>query len=527
MRKRLQICLVAFFLILAPISSGMGAEIPVQAGPTLQTDQADYTQGSPFVLQGQGFPLGSAISLSIRNPNGAFIWFEQTNTLTGAFSVSSTIPSGWQSGAYLAKAVQGNPVVASTCSFQVMSGLALNDEAVQEIPSTQDLQTETASALLNLVSGWNLVSLPIITPTNPFDVFSGLPSPWKLYAWDAFTGRYIDRNQICLHVGEGYWLWAPISLSYAVTGQPNNNSQTTVALSRGWNLFGIPNQRPYSWADVRLDLDGLSLSLAEASDPNGSHYWVKRPAYQYASGSYQSVGVDSSLEPTRGYWLRTLVDGLSLVFPVSNGMSLDISPTTDVATWNSLAISATVSRLANWVVQIYQGDTLIDSLTASPTIHLSLSWVPPISYQFSGRHKVVVAADEGAGVVEHSSSEFSIYNFPLKITSLEFLNQMGQPITEAVRNQPFMVKMTVRNWWTGGGAVPAPFSFVPVKMTLGPSLYLGFVLFFDIQPGTSVAATAAFSLPESGVWETKAAVWQGVDLPPFGDPTSAPFPIKP
>lgn len=166
-----------------------------------------------------------------------------------------------------------------------------------------------------LVAGWNMVSVPY-EPVDPsayavFDHCGSLYNQLFLYVPGAGYGYYPgDFTEV--HAGVGYWLKLTAAVSEDVVGH-RVGDPAPVPLEAGWNLVGHPQD-----GDVALSAcsvtDGIqTLSFAEA----GSAGWIQPVMYCYVPGSgYQSQDAGSGvLVPWRGYWLKAMRSGLTLLVP--------------------------------------------------------------------------------------------------------------------------------------------------------------------------------------------------------------------
>ncbi len=171
---------------------------------------------------------------------------------------------------------------------------------------------EEVSLSYNLTEGWNMISLPL-TPasTNPQVVFGGLPSPWYLFEWDPLAGIYIGKELISLRLGAGYWLRVPTAVAYSVSGLPNVAAQSGINLGLNWNLIGVPYEGVIPWGAVRVSKDGGALvTLDQAVSSN----WIQGMFFHWNDSTYDWVTAGGNFQPLFGYWAKTKVTGVQLVF---------------------------------------------------------------------------------------------------------------------------------------------------------------------------------------------------------------------
>ncbi|MEI6309206.1 MAG: hypothetical protein WCP58_06160 [bacterium] len=175
-----------------------------------------------------------------------------------------------------------------------------------------ELLNLSLSVTYSLQPNWNMISLPVTpTSTDPNVVFSGLPSGWLMYAWDATNGMYIGKDQIVLELTAGLWLKVSAAVEHTVIGQPNGAAQTGIDLPLGWNLIGVPYAGPIPWEAVRVSKDGgepVTLDQAAASN------WIQGTFYLWSGNAYQVLSVGGIFQPLSGYWVKAKTEGLQLVF---------------------------------------------------------------------------------------------------------------------------------------------------------------------------------------------------------------------
>lgn len=136
---------------------------------------------------------------------------------------------------------------------------------------------------VDYLSGWNLVGLPLETDDSSYISLFPESIEGTLYS---FSEGYVPETH--LSTGSGYWLRFPDSGSTTITGTPIND--LTISLNEGWNLIsGITNSINVS--DIQ-DLDGII---------------IPGTVFGFTPGGYSNV---ESLEPGKGYWIRTVESGL-------------------------------------------------------------------------------------------------------------------------------------------------------------------------------------------------------------------------
>ena len=138
---------------------------------------------------------------------------------------------------------------------------------------------------LELKTGWNMVSVPVILADN--SVGSVFPSPpvAGIYAWDASTQAYYAPTKV--EPEEGYWVAVTSDTSITVTGTPV--TQWTSDMFAGWNMIG--------------SVYGTNVDFSNPDDnPDNSVvgyvYWWNpfTKSYEYTT----------TIEPGKGYWAAAI-----------------------------------------------------------------------------------------------------------------------------------------------------------------------------------------------------------------------------
>ena len=178
--------------------------------------------------------------------------FAWSNTGVGSINAST--------GAYAAGAVAGSATITAT-------GGGKSGTASVTVAALVEKQ-------LNLVRGWNLVSLPI-EPAQPAvaDCFGGAVNAGNVWRWDTTSKQYQQATTV--KALEGYWVYAAAPATVTVYGTAP--ASTILHLATGWNLVGVA---------------GTSTPAA------GMQVWGANPGSKV--GGMQAV---ESLDPLAGYWI--------------------------------------------------------------------------------------------------------------------------------------------------------------------------------------------------------------------------------
>ncbi len=155
---------------------------------------------------------------------------------------------------------------------------------------------------VNLVSGWNLISLPI-DPSNK-SITSVLNSIDGKYlsvwaygqsGWERYIVGAPGNTLATMEPGRGYWVNMTQSATLTVTG--SENFDKAVNLKKGWNLVGYNSLTQRTREEALLSIEGLYYSVWTYI--NGQ--WVR----YITSASGNTL---TNMEPWRGYWINTSQD---------------------------------------------------------------------------------------------------------------------------------------------------------------------------------------------------------------------------
>jgi hypothetical protein len=174
--------------------------------------------------------------------------------------------------------------------------------------TTSPTQLPVTTYTFSFNPGWNMITLPLATDPDPYNVFENsfppppllpesLPPGWSLFSWDPLGGRYLDKDEILLKSGQGYWLKTSAS-SFAITGAIYEG-QLAMDLAVGWNMVGQPYLTPLSWSGARISYQGSSYSLDQAAALG----LISNALYAWNGSSYLN-NWGQSLPVGQGAWLR-------------------------------------------------------------------------------------------------------------------------------------------------------------------------------------------------------------------------------
>ena len=151
---------------------------------------------------------------------------------------------------------------------------------------------------LDLLSGWNLISIPGIPKTPEisaiFAQHSSLEPPF--YGWDSTQYNYRPATELV--VGKGYWVLStnPNTIQLKIPLIETKFYQRSI--STGWNLVGAPNQS-VDFTDMTNVSDGSSV--ADSTIPS----ILRNSLYSWQPDVY-AYDLSSWLEPGKGYWVLSM-----------------------------------------------------------------------------------------------------------------------------------------------------------------------------------------------------------------------------
>ncbi|MFH1849109.1 MAG: C25 family cysteine peptidase [archaeon] len=173
------------------------------------------------------------------------------------------------------------------------------------LPQNSTERTIASYWTLPLLSGWNLISLPVEADNmSPSALFASLPNftrAWMFNASDGNPWRLYDPNglpflnTLTLATREyGYWINAAGGVQLNLTGQSAGG--LNAALRPGWNLMGYPFASPRPAIAAVSSLPGFSRMWAYNSS-------AQSPWKLYDPNSLPFLNTLANLDPGSGYWV--------------------------------------------------------------------------------------------------------------------------------------------------------------------------------------------------------------------------------
>jgi predicted lipoprotein with Yx(FWY)xxD motif len=184
------------------------------------------------------------------------------------------------------------------------------------IDSVLNVNSDTSDASFTIVAGdsiayttfagWNMIGVPTLqTDMSPRGIFSDDfgGNPINVYGFNPITGYVVPDT---LRLGAGYWLRTPSALAIDAVGAP----QPTVSFSlhTGWNMIGNPFPAPLPKSMLRFT-DGVTTKTINEAQSAG---WLIDVVYGFTSAGYVQENV--SLAVWNGYWMRTLIPNISILY---------------------------------------------------------------------------------------------------------------------------------------------------------------------------------------------------------------------
>ncbi|MFN0158129.1 MAG: FlgD immunoglobulin-like domain containing protein [Bacteroidota bacterium] len=213
-----------------------------------------------------------------------------------------------------------------TATLEIVS----NDFANTPLHIPVELTVGANSVGVPLDAGWNIVSNPIVTANDSvLDLYPTAAFPYA-FAYSPGTG-YSQESR--LQNGKGYWEKFPAGLTQTITG--TQLTADTIPVVAGWNLIGA----------LFSAVDTATIT----STPPG----IRQSPFFGFSGGYTA---DNTLEPGKGYWVKSSGTGSFIVTAPANNAPLSkaVSSTTDA--WETFS-SVKVSDNSGGSQVLYLGNT--------------------------------------------------------------------------------------------------------------------------------------------------------------------------
>lgn len=329
----------------------LGNKLP--ARPTLisPADEAIFADSTSIKLKSSAFsdPDGDAqagvtwrlVRADSEEPAGSFpVTFTQ-GPFPNEYQIPDQLSEGlkytWQVGH---KDDQGREVWSEERSFKIGTS----------VPET--LETIKAG---NSLDDFGMISI-VHWPDNPnpqevYDITYD-PNNYRIGTWDPEQGKYIEFGQgLTIEPGRAYWVLSrddlvvyfdgiPVSMVNDIEACLHTHASTGI----GWNMIAPPNAANYRWNDVLVgrSVDGdpdLEVFPVPVTSPVASTL-INHRIWEWRAGEYIDHRLDEDfvLEYYKGYWVKAIVEGAYLVFPVSAQVAGLATPKNTMLAWKGKAI---------------------------------------------------------------------------------------------------------------------------------------------------------------------------------------------
>lgn len=153
------------------------------------------------------------------------------------------------------------------------------NDLTSSFSSETDVQVE--SVTLELREGWNMIGTPFDLPGQPHSEL------FETVVGNLFDYELGYNEQEFLKFGTGYWLRSDGETEVELAGWLPAGDRT-ISLKEGWNMISGSTG---------------SMDISDISDPD--EILLPGTLYEYSADYVQ----DDTLEPGRGYWIRTSAEG--------------------------------------------------------------------------------------------------------------------------------------------------------------------------------------------------------------------------
>ncbi|UCF12696.1 MAG: tandem-95 repeat protein, partial [Thermoplasmatales archaeon] len=179
--------------------------------------------------------------------------------------------------------------------------------------------TELTIQITNLMSTWNLVSLPFNQSVSKSDLmvrYNNNNYTWQdavnntiilgfFYNWNRSAPQHYELTDI-LEPGYGYWIYAFYDCELWAEGVSiANNGDTITDLRTIWNLFGLPDDNSMLKEDILVNYNGVDYSWNDSTtnnNPTGGPIIIGF-LYNWNRSIPQHYELSDVINPGFAYWI--------------------------------------------------------------------------------------------------------------------------------------------------------------------------------------------------------------------------------
>jgi hypothetical protein len=195
-----------------------------------------------------------------------------------------------------------------------------NNELTASYPVTLNVSGDPLSQKqdLNVISGWNLLALPLAPVSNNVevlfaDISDNIESAWKwenggwavLLPGEEPQGAYAGAKGFSvlssINPGEGFWVNSVGSETLSIEGTATTGNLT---LTLGWNLAGLKSDQGKTVIDL---ISGNKDNIASVWKWDNGKWAVYLPGENGGGDAYaksKSFTLLSNIEPGEGFWVN-------------------------------------------------------------------------------------------------------------------------------------------------------------------------------------------------------------------------------
>jgi len=180
--------------------------------------------------------------------------------------------------------------------------------------SYNQLENPISSTTLNLYTGWNLISLPLMPEdTSITSLLSSINSNYSI-VWEYNASDTADHwkkydpgvpfgNDLTnMEPGKGYWIMMTSDKTLPISGTMPES--TDIDLKTGWNLVGFNSPDSKSIVEALFSINGnYSIVWAYNASDTADHWKKYDPGVPFGNDLI-------NVEPGRGYWIMMTSEGI-------------------------------------------------------------------------------------------------------------------------------------------------------------------------------------------------------------------------